>query len=161
MFEQYNESAKAEAAADDLELRQQLSSGANWFYWIAGLSLVNSVISLFEGNWNFAVGLGITQIFDAIARSAVQEGIGNWIKYAFFALDLIVAAVFAVFGVFANRAQSWAFVTGMILFALDGAILLFFGDILGIIIHALALYFLFRGLMAARQLHQFQKPAEQ
>lgn len=158
MFEQYNESAKAEAA-DDFELRHRLSSGANWFYWIAGLSLVNSVISLFEGNWNFAVGLGITQIFDAIARGAVQEGAGDWIKYAFFALDLIAAAVFAIFGIFANRGHSWAFVTGMILFAADGALLLFFGDILGIIIHALALYFLFRGILAARQLHRFQKPA--
>lgn len=161
MFEQYNESARAEAAADDLELRRQISSGANWFYWIAGLSLVNSVISLFEGNWSFAVGLGITQIFDGIARAAVEEGVGNWIKYVFFTLDLIAAAVFAIFGVFANRAQSWAFVTGMILFALDGAILLFFGDVLGIIIHALALYFLVRGLLAARQSNQFQKPAAQ
>ncbi len=161
MFEQYNESAKTETAAENFELQHQLSSGANWFYWIAALSLINSIISLFEGNWNFAVGLGITQIFDGIARAGVQEGVGGWIKYAFFALDLIAAAVFAVFGVFANRGQSWAFITGMILFAIDGAILLFFGDILGVAIHAFALFFLFRGLLAARQIVQFQKPAEQ
>jgi hypothetical protein len=44
----------------------------------------------------------------------------------------------------------------MILYALDGAIMIFAGDILGIIIHALALYFLFRGFQAARQLNQIE-----
>jgi hypothetical protein len=156
MFEQYNESAKNEATTDHFALRHQLKSGANWFYWIAGISLVNSVISLFDGNWNFAVGLGITQIFDGIIRFGIEEGSGNWIKAVFFSLDLVVAGMFVLLGVFANRRQSWAFVAGMILYALDGAIMIFAGDILGIIIHALALYFLFRGFQAARQLNQIE-----
>lgn len=155
MFEQYNDTAQS--ASDDSELRRQLASGANWFYWIAGLSLVNSIISLFDGNWNFAVGLGITQILDAVGKVGVQEGFSNWIQYVFFVIDLIVAAIFALFGVFAGRGQIWAFVAGMILFALDGLILIFVGDILGIIIHVLAIYFLFRGLTAARQLHRMEK----
>ncbi|MCP4560303.1 MAG: hypothetical protein GY837_07230, partial [Bosea sp.] len=35
-------------------------SGANWFYWIAGLSIANSLVILFQGEWGFVVGLGIT-----------------------------------------------------------------------------------------------------
>jgi len=157
MFEQYNEPTKNDSAAEDFALRHQLKSGANWFYWIAGLSLVNSVISLFDGNWNFAAGLGITQIFDGIARFSVEEGSGNWIKAVFFSLDLVVAGMFILLGVFANRRQSWAFIVGMTLYTLDGVILIFAGDILGIIIHAVALYFLFRGFTAARQMVQLEK----
>lgn len=157
MFEQYNEPAKNEPAAEDFALRHQLKSGANWFYWIAGLSLVNSAISLFDGNWNFAAGLGITQIFDGIARFGVEEGSGNWIKLVFFSLDLVVAGMFILLGVFANRRQSWAFIVGMTLYVLDGVILIFAGDFFGIIIHAVALYFLFRGFMAARQMIQLEK----
>ncbi len=157
MFEQYNEPAKNDAAAEDFALRHQLKSGANWFYWIAGLSLINSMISLFDGNWNFAAGLGITQIFDGIARFGVEEGGGSWIKIVFFTLDLVVAGMFILLGVFANRVQSWAFVVGMTLYALDGVLLIFAGDILGIVIHAVALYFLFRGFSAARQMVQLEK----
>lgn len=154
MFEQYNDTAQS--ASDDSELRRQLASGANWFYLIAGLSLVNSIISLFDGNWNFAVGLGITQIFDGIARFGIEEGSGNWIKAVFFSLDLVVAGMFVLLGVFANWRQTWAFIAGMIFYALDGAIMIFAGDVLGIIIHALALYFLFRGFQAARRLNQIE-----
>jgi hypothetical protein len=139
---------------DDSELRRALASGANWFYWIAALSLVKSVISLCEGKWNFAVGLGITQIIDAIGQVGMQNGGGNWIKIVLFTIDLIIAGTFFVFGVFANRRYSWAFLTGMILYLLDGLIMVVAGDVLGIIIHALALYFLFRGFMASRELNR-------
>ncbi len=30
------------------------AGGASWFYWIAGLSLVTSVISLSGGSWSFS-----------------------------------------------------------------------------------------------------------
>lgn len=155
MFEQYNETEQS--PSDDSELRRRLASGAHWFYWIAGLSLVNSIVSLFDGNWNFAVGLGVTQIFDALGKIEVQEGSGDWLKYVFFVINVFAAATFALFGIFASRGQIWAFITGMILFALDGLILVFVGDILGVIIHALAIYFLFRGLSATRQLHLIEK----
>ena len=39
------------------ETLAQLKSGANWFYWIAGLSLINSAIFVFGGNVNFIAGL--------------------------------------------------------------------------------------------------------
>lgn len=155
MFEQYNDADTpvSQSAFDDSELRQQMSSGANWFYWIAGLSVVNTVVNFFEGQWNFAVGLGITQILDAFSLAAMQEGAPSIVRIVLMLLGLAIAGVFFLFGVFANRAQTWAFGLGIGLYVLDGLIMLAFGDVLGILIHAFALYFLVRGFMASRQLN--------
>lgn len=154
MFEQIDENPSSSAQNDTFELEQQLSSGANWFYWIAALSLINSVITLFEGNWNFAIGLGVTQIIDGLSLAVSGEGGGNFVKFFAFALDFIVAGIFALFGVFANKRQNWAFIVGMVLYLLDGLIFLLVGGFLGLILHGLALFYLFRGFSAARQLNQ-------
>ena len=42
-------------------------SGAGWFYWIAGLTLVNTFGMLSGTNSRFALGLGVTLIADALA----------------------------------------------------------------------------------------------
>src|SRR5574340_77246 len=47
-------------------------NGANWFYWIAGLSVVNSVIVLFGGAWYFLVGLGATQFVDGFMMGMIE-----------------------------------------------------------------------------------------
>ncbi|HKV30766.1 MAG TPA: hypothetical protein VJT14_07105, partial [Candidatus Dormibacteraeota bacterium] len=36
---------------------QLVRSGANWLIWIAGLSLVNSVLFVAGSNWSFFLGL--------------------------------------------------------------------------------------------------------
>jgi len=59
MFEQYNPSENS-VQEDNSELQNQAKSGANWFYWIAGASLVNTIIFLFNGRVSFIIGLGIT-----------------------------------------------------------------------------------------------------
>src|SRR6478672_6161125 len=50
----------------------RVRAGAKWFYWIAALSLVNSLVAIFGGQFHFVVGLGITSIVDALAK-----GIGS------------------------------------------------------------------------------------
>lgn len=40
-------------------------TGAKWFYWIAALSMVNSMAAMAGGNFHFIVGLGITSVVDA------------------------------------------------------------------------------------------------
>src|SRR5216117_2936789 len=51
----------ATAAQADPAAMAQLKSGASWFYWIAGLSLINSIVAFTGGQWAFLFGLGITQ----------------------------------------------------------------------------------------------------
>src|SRR5438477_10996020 len=49
-------------------------SGANWFYWIAALSLLNSIIFFTGSNFSFFVGLGLTPLIDALLLNA-QAGL--------------------------------------------------------------------------------------
>jgi hypothetical protein len=147
---------QAYAAQEAGELQRRLLSGANWFYWIAGLSLVNSVAALSGSNWRFIAGLGITQILDAIAREGFSNA-GSAVKIIAFIFDLLVACVFVVFGIFAGKKMTWAFAVGMFIYALDAVLFLFGMDILAIAFHAYALYCLFRGLRACQQLNQMTK----
>lgn len=126
----------------------QLKSGASWFYWIAGLSIINSIIALTGSGVGFILGLGITQFIDAFAQSL--EGSGKMV--AIF-LDVVAAGIFVLFGVFANKRHTWAFIVGMLLYALDGLLFLLVQDWLGLGFHAFALFCLFRGFQACRALH--------
>lgn len=97
----------------------QVKSGASWFYWIAGLSLVNSIAAFSGSDWRFILGLGVTQLIDVLGQSI--EGPGKFIALV---LDLVAAGVLVLFGVFASKGHLWAFVVGMVLFALDGVLFL-------------------------------------
>jgi hypothetical protein len=119
--------------------------GARWFYWIAGLSMINSMVVIFGGNFHFVVGLGITSVVDAMAK---RVGTASSV------LDLIingfVAELFVLFGYFACKAQKWAFMVGMGLYLLDGVLLLSARDYLSVGFHAYALYAIYRGYTAAQ-----------
>jgi hypothetical protein len=137
----------ATASTNDLASASRLKSGASWFYWVAGLSLINSVVAFTGSTWRFIVGLGITQVFDGMAME-----FGNSGKMIALLLDVAVAGVFILFGAFANKAHLWAFIAGMILFALDGVLFLITQDWLGVAFHVFVLYCLFRGAQACRRL---------
>jgi hypothetical protein len=148
--------AQAAAAKQATEaLEQRLLSGANWFYWIAALSLINSVIILANGSWSFIVGLGVTQIVDGIAQGIAAEAASGAtaIKAVAFAVDCCVAGVVALFAFMAGRRQSWAFIVGMVLYALDGLLFLLFGDFLSVGFHAFALFGIFGGYRALREMN--------
>lgn len=123
----------------------QVKSGASWFYWIAALSLVNSIVAFTGSDWRFIIGLGVTQIIDALGH----EGGG---KFVALALDLMAAGVLVLFGVFGSKGHLWAFIVGMVLFALDGVIFLLVQDWIGVAFHAFVLYCLFRGFQGCRAL---------
>lgn len=127
----------------------QIKSGGTWFYWIAGLSLINSISAFSGSTWRFIVGLGLTQVFDVFGTKMGSSG-----KVVVLVLDLLVAGLFVLFGVFAVKGQGWAFIVGMILFALDGLIFLLVGDWIGVAFHAFVLYCLFRGFSGCRQLRR-------
>jgi len=134
-------------------LARQVQAGANWFFWITGLSLVNSVITLTGGKWRFIVGLGITQIVDAVAKEAKLNTLFPLV------IDVLAAGVFVLFGLQARKRRNWAFLTGMILYALDGLILVLFKDFLGIGFHLYALYCIYKGMKANGQLGAMERGA--
>lgn len=132
-----------------------LRSSANWFYWIAGLSLVNSVVLLFGGNMSFVVGLGITQFIDIFAYYFSQDG-SSIIKIIALSLDFFIAGIFLLFGYFSNKGYRWSFFVGLVLYGLDGVIFIFLKDYLSLAFHGYAIYCIFRGVKAIKVLKEIQ-----
>ena len=124
---------------------RQTQVGGDWFFWIAGFSIINSVLTLFGTAIHFVIGLGTTELVDAGALGIP--------KSAAIALDIFVAGVYALFGFFARKGARWAFIVGAVFYILDGLLLLLlFRDWLSVAFHVYVLYRLFQGFQAAQQL---------
>ena len=145
-------SAPSGPSVDQLRLANTAKSGAGWFYWIAGLSLINSIATLSESDWGFFIGLGITQVFDGFANSLGGSG-----KLVALVLDLLAAGVFVFFGVFANKRHAWAFVVGMVLYALDGLIFVAAREWFSLGFHVFVLFCILAGFFANQKLSALQR----
>jgi hypothetical protein len=134
-------------------------SGANWFYWIAALSLINTIIVAVGLRLAFYLGLAFTQIVDAI--SSEREGTS---RIFFIAIDYTCMGAFAGLGFLAHRKQNWAFVVGMILYGLDGLLLLYAWLQMGgfpffsLLLHGYAIFRMAKGLGAAHELQRNYVP---
>ena len=139
------------------------TSGAGWFFWIAALSLINSVILLSGGDRHFVVGLGVTSVADAVARGVADQnpevaGVAKGIAFGF---SLFVAAVVCLFGWLSRRPILPIFVVGMILYLLDGLIYVMFGDWMSVGFHAFVLFGMWNGFNAYRQMKAMKAILEQ
>jgi hypothetical protein len=124
-----------------LRAEQIVKNGAGWFLAIAGLSILNSVLTVSGTSFHFIFGLGITQIIDAVGRQAGTTG-----SALSLIVNLFIAGVFLLFWNFARKGEKWAFLAGMALYAVDGLILLPFKDFLGLAFHAYALFRIYHGM---------------
>lgn len=133
------------------ELTQKYKNGANWFYWIAALTIITSLIAFGGGGWRFFISLGTTQIIDALAEGLSAE-LGGGAKVVALVLDLLVTGTFVVFGVLAGKKLLWAYVLGMAVFLLDGLVTLVIQDWIGAIAHVVVIVLMVPGFMAGREL---------
>lgn len=138
-------------------LAAQVRSGANWFYWIAGLSAINSLIYVFGSGVAFLAGLGFTQLAEQIVDIGIENGLPSALKIVAIALNFVIVAIFALFGYYANKRFSAPFIIGIVLYVLDGLLLLLLGVLLSAGFHAFALFFIIRGFLACRTLNAQQK----
>jgi hypothetical protein len=145
---------QSDLAAQKLQVEQALKGSSSWFVVIAGLSLVNSVLSMTGASIHFIFGLGLTQIVDALAHDSGGAGI---------VLDLIIngmiAGVFVFFWHLARKGAKWAFFAGMALYIVDALILLAFKDILSLAFHGWALYRMYSGVKLLGALEQMNRAA--
>jgi hypothetical protein len=139
-----------------LRLESQYANGASWFYWIAGLSIINTVVGLFNGSMSFISGLGITQIIDGISY-ALKDGYGNGIVYFGVGIDVVIILVFAVLGILSHRGKNWAMIVGAILYSLDTLTFLIVTDYLSIGFHILAVYSIIKGIQAGNKLRSYEQ----
>lgn len=139
----------AYAQSETEALTQQLKSASSWFYVVAGLSVVNSLIATFGGGIRFIFGLGITSVADEVVNALQLGATGKVIGLMF---TVAIAGLFAIFGFLSAKRMHWVFLIGMGIYLLDGLLLLLFGDYLGAAFHAWVLFRLFQGMSASRKL---------
>lgn len=132
-----------------------IASGANWFFWIAALSLVNSVALYTGANFTFIIGLFITQIVDSIG---IELYSGTTERMYVFIFNLFIIGAVVGFGFLSKKKHNWAFMIGMITYTLDGLLALLYQDFLGAAFHVVALYGIYRGFQASKLL--FEKEGE-
>jgi len=140
------------AATARLRLETQARNGAGWFHWIAGLSIFNAVALLLQWNFAFVGALGVTWVFAILAQHFGESaGAGQaLVTVLILGITLFGAAVFISLGALARRGHLWAFIVGLILYALDGVLMVLLGRWLEVAFHAFILFGIHGGYRAAR-----------
>ncbi len=133
----------------------RMRRGAGWFLTIAILSGVNSLLQIFDAKIRFIFGLGITQAVDAVAH-----GHGQNANILMIAVDGLFIVMLILCSKWAKAGSQGAFLGGMIAYALDGVLLLIFNVWLDAAVHAYALWMIWQGYSAARELAQMQYAAQ-
>lgn len=118
-----------------------IMSGASWFWWIAGLSVVNTVLIHSGSETSLAIGLGFTLIADAVFKE---------MKLIAFVIDAFALATICGLGFFARKGHFWAFIVGIVLYGLDALIYVGLQGWIGVAIHGFALFYMIRGAAALR-----------
>ncbi len=118
-------------------------SGARWFWWIAGMSLLNAVLLLSGSNTNFVIGLAMTTFAGAAFADQLPVAV---------TLIAITVGFYFFMGLQAQRGKSWAFYAGLAVYAVDALIYARFEDWMPVGFHVLAGFFIAKGLMRLREL---------
>jgi hypothetical protein len=142
------------AQAAHEQLLQRGRSGADWFFWIAGLSLVNTVIAHAGGDVHFVVGLGVTFIVDILAAemSKQQPDAKLVLMIVAVAFSILCSLMACLFGWLSRKRILVLFGIGMFLYLLDGLLFLLVQDWMSVAFHAFALFSMWGGFSAYRQL---------
>jgi len=141
-----------QAALGDLSKR--FKNGASWFYWVAALSLINSLIGMFGGEWAFIFGLGGTQLVEGVALAAAQDApeSAGIIKAVAMVISIGILGAVAVVGWLSNKGITPVFLIGIVLYLLDGVLFLLVADWFAVGFHAFAAFQMISGFRALGQL---------
>jgi hypothetical protein len=145
------------------KIENKIKVGADSFLWIAGLSLINSIVTLFGGSWRFLMGLGATLFVDAfaigIARAIGSDSASIIVRIIAFIIDIGILGIFVALGILARKKHKWAFIVGIVLYGLDTLVFLIGFDIVNIVFHIFILAGLSAGLRTLKKLEDSeQKP---
>ena len=139
------------------QLAAKINNGAGWFTWIAVLSLINVIVMMSGGDFILVIGLGVPLALAAFATE-ISSPAG---KVILLAIAIIFCGLFLLFGMLAKRRKMGAFITGFILYFLDTLIFLLGPDYLGLGFHLFAMYFIFGGMRACKELNIMERLLQQ
>jgi hypothetical protein len=120
-----------------------IRTAARWFWWIAGLSLINTIMFHSGTNFHFVVGLAMTTMVDEMFASNPPVAM---------ALAGLGAAFYFVIGYLAQRGLTWAFYVGLMVYAVDALLYAMVQDWMPVVIHVVAAVFIFKGVVRVREL---------
>jgi hypothetical protein len=123
----------------------RVREGARWFFWIVGLATMNSLFTIMGSHIHRFTGFGVTAMLGRFFQTSASSGVMQVIVSGWFAAGLLFL------GYCAAEGQKWAFVAGMAVYAVDGALLIGSGDYLSAVVHAVLLYLIYRGFAALGQ----------
>ena len=138
---------------EEVALEEQRNKGASWFYWIVGLTVINTIIVQSGIDFAFSLGAAAT-LFAYGMATAVHTTTAHVVALGF---DVLVIAFYAMCGVMGSRGATWAFVLGLVFFTLDSLLSLIGLQIIGILIHGYALFCIFNGMMACVNLNRLKR----
>ena len=135
---------------------------ASWFLFVALISLINSVLSVFDVHVAFllrlwgGLGLAITELVSVLAHRG--GGVGS---IAALIINGFISGIFLVFWNFARKGHKWTFWAGAGLYALDALWILLSWQrpYISVAFHALALFFMLGGVYAVSRLQRLEQPS--
>ncbi len=141
---------KPKETKDQARLLRSFKSGALWFFWIGGLSVVNTIVLYMGSEWRMVIGLGITTILDVIGYDHPEY----FILASIF--SIAISGCFVFFGWRAIKGKRWPFVVGSVLYLLDIFILVALEDYIGVAFHAWGVFGISTGYMSFLQLRKIK-----
>lgn len=142
-------------------LESQYKNGVSWFYWIAGLSLINSLVVFFDGDWSFIAGLGVTQLIDSFAF-VFSDIFGQKLIYIGFAINLIIIGIFFILGKIATSKRiKDVILFGIVFYSVDTLIFIYFTDYISILFHLYAIYSMVKAFIACKELNKIEHASKE
>ncbi len=137
--------------AEALAYAKEVRKSASWFFWIASLSIINSIAAVLGSEWGFALGLSTCYLVGGIGSAF--GGAGPWVA---FSLNLIACGFFFYFGIAGWKSRFWPYAIGMFLYAGDALLPLLVQDWISLVLHGVALYFLVSGFRVLMDQHNIE-----
>ena len=138
-----------------MQWRPVIGRGASCFYYVAFITLFDTMVTTFD-----------FKIVNMLMISRIVESIGHQFELPgyYFAIgtDLILIALFTMFGYFAKRQQLWAFIVGAVILIID-TLLVVFLEFNGrnLLWHCIAVYYVLNGCMKLEKLQSLKRPVRE
>lgn len=146
-----NEPVVDEREAQRQQLDLSIARGVSWMHWAIGLSVVNAITAAAGADWSFALAMASSLVPAIVMREIAAEAGIAWLSVIGVVVALIPPALLLGLVWLGRRDRPWALVAAMVVYGADAGLSLVFEDWLGVILHAVCLFFTFSAWRAATE----------